>query len=136
MARRGPDADSGNAVHQSAGEWWNGDHGADHLLLCADPLPITQSSIHQLSGNPITTQLFILLLLAYFIYICGKFLEGFYDRTDITIAYITKNIYNMFAIAVFIIVLWRHYQKEACKHQITQWSIAWNLRKTASLFDR
>lgn len=53
------------------------------------------------------------MLLAYFIYITGSFLEGFYNHDDITFSYVTKNAYDMLVIVIFILVLWRHYQKEA-----------------------
>ena len=43
----------------------------------------------------------------------GHFLEGFYDRKVINFAYISKNIYDMFTIIAFVVVLWRHYQKDS-----------------------
>jgi hypothetical protein len=111
LAGGGAGPDGGDAFHQSAGQRRDGDNGADNLLLCAGSFPAAKPPLHQLSGTPLRTQLFILLLLAYFIFTCGQFLEGFYDHTDLTLAYVTKNVYNMIVIAVFIIVLWRHYQK-------------------------
>jgi ABC-type uncharacterized transport system permease subunit len=55
-----------------------------------------------------------LLLVAYFILILGQFLEGFYDKNMVNFEHISRNIFNMFTIVMFIIVLWRHYQKDAC----------------------
>jgi hypothetical protein len=113
VARGGAGADGGDALHQPAGRRRHGHHGAHHLLLRTHTLPAQESPLHQLSGPRLIIQLFILLLLAYFIFTCGKFLEGFYDKTEVTFAYVSKNLYNMFTIAVFIVVLWRHYQKES-----------------------
>jgi hypothetical protein len=36
-----------------------------------------------------------------------------YDRHGIDTAYLSKNIYNMATIVVFLVVLWRHYQKDS-----------------------
>lgn len=118
MARGGVGSDCGHAVHLPAGQRRDGDNGANNLLLRVGFVPIAQPSVLQLSGCPSLTQLFILLLLAYLIFTIGHFLEGFYDRSEITLGYISKNVYNILAISIFIMVLWRHYQKETRKDRV------------------
>ncbi len=52
MARGGAGADSGDAVHQSAGQRLDGDHRPHNLLLRSGALPAAQPALLQLSGPP------------------------------------------------------------------------------------
>jgi hypothetical protein len=78
------------------------------LILFQMPnMPTTSYQVHL---SP--TQLFIMLLVAFSIFVAGSFFESFYDKSQITSSFVIKNVYNMLTMFVFIIVLWRHYQKD------------------------
>jgi hypothetical protein len=54
----------------------------------------------------------VLLLVAFSIFMVGQFLESWYDKKELTSPFIIKNVYNILTMGVFIIVLWRHYQRD------------------------
>jgi hypothetical protein len=57
-------------------------------------------------------QLFILLQLAYLIFLAGKLLEVFYYTPEKAFSHGIKSVYYMVTLILFMTVLWRHYQKD------------------------
>lgn len=57
-------------------------------------------------------KLFILLQLAYFVFLAGKLLEIFYYNPEKAVGSALKTIFYMITLILFMTVLWRHYQKD------------------------
>jgi hypothetical protein len=57
-------------------------------------------------------KLFILLQLAYFVFLAGKLLEIFYYSPEKAVGSSLKTVFYMTTLILFMTVLWRHYQKD------------------------
>lgn len=50
--------------------------------------------------------------MAYFIFLTGKLLETIYYQPDASLSYIAKTVFYMVSVSLFVVILWRHYQKD------------------------
>jgi ABC-type uncharacterized transport system permease subunit len=75
-------------------------------------------------------QLFILLQLAYLVFLFGKLLEDFYSNPTYALESAIKNIFYMMTLILFMTVLWRHYQKDQRRFRVMQlWLMSMSERK-------
>jgi hypothetical protein len=61
-----------------------------------------------------------LLQLAYFVFLMGKLFEVIYYKPEIALSSSVKNVYYMLTLLLFMIILWRHYQKDQRNPSPTQ----------------
>ena len=95
-------------------------HCANHLFLCTDPLSTQKLTDYKLSSTKHIIKLFILLQLAYLIFLLGKLLEDLYSNPSKTSSSILTSVFFMITLILFMAVLWRHYQKDQCKYFLMQ----------------
>ena len=57
-----------------------------------------------------------MIIVCFSLYILGQTFQQYYEQPNFKEAYIIKLFYDEITLILFVVVLWRHYQKDAGKY--------------------